>query len=203
MSDLVLVKGDRSKLLWANQSFLDYYGMSNEALQDLVDAPHSDPDDTLQYVKDDHSVFTSGKTLDVPSEPITDAEGKRAFFHTVKTALKDEEGKVIQTVRVSHRIKDEGVQERAEATREAEKDNLRELRALVNHIPQAVAMFDVKHRFICNSPNWETLLGVQGEALLGTFYDSVLEERLPLVEVLDEAMGASRRTDREGVEFRA
>lgn len=48
MEDMVLVKGHGSKILWANQSFLNCYGMTNEQLHNLIDSEHSDPDDTLQ-----------------------------------------------------------------------------------------------------------------------------------------------------------
>ncbi|CAN0600260.1 unnamed protein product, partial [Ectocarpus sp. 12 AP-2014] len=51
MHDLVLVKAPDSHLLWANTAFLDYYGMSEAQLFQLVDAQHSDPDDTLQYIR--------------------------------------------------------------------------------------------------------------------------------------------------------
>ena len=50
MDDLVLVKGPKSKLLWANKAFLTHYGMSEAKLLDIVDGDHSDPDDTLQYL---------------------------------------------------------------------------------------------------------------------------------------------------------
>ena len=41
IADMVLVKGAESHILWANKSFLDYYGMSNEQLYELIDAKFS------------------------------------------------------------------------------------------------------------------------------------------------------------------
>ena len=86
VSEFVLVKGDRSRLLWANAAFRDYYGLSNEQLRELIDSEHSDPDDTLQYVRDDHQVFTSGEQLAV-TEPITRHDGDVAYFSTIKTPI--------------------------------------------------------------------------------------------------------------------
>ena len=97
LRDLVLVKGARSKLLWANKAFLDYYGMTEEDLYQIVDAPHSDPDDTLQYVIDDQKVFDLRDHYNIPSEAVTDALGKVRRFHTIKSPIL-EEGQVIRTV---------------------------------------------------------------------------------------------------------
>jgi PAS domain S-box-containing protein len=106
MNDLVLVKGDKSKLLWANKSFLKCYGMTVEELYNLVDSEHSDPDDTLQYVKDDEWVFKNAKTLDIPSEPVNYHDGKTYFHHTVKTPIFDKDNNVIMGVGVSRKIND-------------------------------------------------------------------------------------------------
>ncbi|MDZ4677793.1 MAG: ATP-binding protein [Oligoflexia bacterium] len=106
IGDLVLVKGPNSKLLWANQTFCEYYGMSNEQLKGIVDAPFSEPDHTLQYVKDDAYVFNTGKILDIPQEPITRHDGEIRICHTVKSPIFDSEGKVIMTVGISRDITD-------------------------------------------------------------------------------------------------
>jgi|GEM_PF-6703191 len=102
--DMVLVKGPKSRIIWANKAFRDYYNMTNEQLQELIDAPFNEPDYTQQYVKDDEYVFTTGETLDIPQEPVTRFDGEVRLFHTVKSALRDAEGKVVMTVGVSRDI---------------------------------------------------------------------------------------------------
>jgi PAS domain S-box-containing protein len=106
IADLVLVKGPQSRLLWANRAFLDVYGMSNEQLQGLIDAPFVEPDFTQQYVKDDHQVFSTGKTLHIPTEPVTSHDGHILLCQTVKSAIFDRDGKVAMTVGVSRDITD-------------------------------------------------------------------------------------------------
>lgn len=196
MSDLVLVKGDRSRLLWANSGFLEYYGMTNEELENIVDSPHSDPDDTVQYVKDDHDVFTSGKTLDIPSEPITDSSGKVAYYHTIKTAIKDDEGRVIRTVGVSRPITDERVRVASDRDRGDRKQTLGKLRTMVRYMPLAVAMFDVKQRFLSYSLAWSALFGVGGDHdadnLAGQFYDLTCETRFALTERMAAAINSGQ-----------
>ncbi|MFO0745062.1 MAG: PAS domain-containing protein [Myxococcota bacterium] len=104
INDFIIVKGPRSKLLWANRAFLAAYGMSNAELQGLVDAPFVEPDVTQGYVRDDESVFSTGRTVEVPQEHITRWDGTVLTCHTVKSAIFDERGKVAMSVAVSRDI---------------------------------------------------------------------------------------------------
>ena len=103
IADLVLVKGPGSKIIWANRAFRDLYGMSNESLQGIVDAPFVEPDHTQQYVRDDALVFSTGKTL-VTEEPATRFDGQILRFRTQKSPIFDASGNVVMTVGVSHDI---------------------------------------------------------------------------------------------------
>lgn len=104
ISDMVLVKAKGSKIVWANRAFRECYGMSNQQLQGIIDAPFSEPSNTEQYVKDDAFVLESGQTLDIPCEPVTSFDGKVRQYHTVKSPIRDDNGKVIMTVGVSRDI---------------------------------------------------------------------------------------------------
>jgi len=104
LADMVLVKGAHSRLLWANKAFREYYAMDLEQLRELVDAPFNAPDHTQQYVADDLRVFTTGETLDIPMEVVTRHDGVEGLFHTVKSAIRDEQGRVRLTVGVSRNI---------------------------------------------------------------------------------------------------
>lgn len=104
MPDMILVKGAESKIIWANRAFREYYGMSNEELAGIVDAKFNKPDHTAQYVKDDARVFLTGQSLEIPQEPVTRHDGVVHFFHTVKSPIFDDAGKVIMTVGISRDI---------------------------------------------------------------------------------------------------
>ena len=119
IADMVLVKGPQSRLLWANRAFLDVYGMTNQELQGLIDAPFVEPDFTQQYVKDDYQVFSTGKTLHIPEEPVTSHDGHILVCQTVKSAIFDDKGQVAMTVGVSRDISD---RKRMEAQMLAAKD---------------------------------------------------------------------------------
>lgn len=100
ITDMVLVKGPHSRLEWANKAFLTTYGMTNEQLRGIIDAPFIEPDVTQQYVKDDLSVFATGQPLEILEEPMVRHDGKVLTCHTVKSPIFDGRGKVIKTVAV-------------------------------------------------------------------------------------------------------
>lgn len=200
--DMILVKGSRSKLLWANKAFLDYYGMTEQQLEDIVDSPHSDPDDTVQYVKDDHRVFTTGAVLDIPTEPVTKSDGSISYFHTIKAPIRDQAGAVVSTVGVSRLIEDPEVVATSSRDRQQRKLQLSELRTFVHDIPLAVAMFDVKMRFLSYSQAWRELFEYAGPALEGEFYDGAFEACVGLTELMNEAIGGHHTRRREGMALR-
>ncbi len=106
LGDMVLVKGPKSKILWANKKFCEYYGMSAEQLKGLIDAPFVEPDQTQNFVRDDTYVFENGEILDIPEEPATRYDGEIRIFHTVKSPIFDNSGNVIMTVGISRDITD-------------------------------------------------------------------------------------------------
>lgn len=109
--DMVLVKGPESKILWANEAFAKFYGMSPEQLRHIVDAPFSEPDHTLQYIKDDQYVFKTGQVLLIPEEPASRYDGKIFWFETVKSPLQDSSGKTVMTIGVSRDITEKRIQD--------------------------------------------------------------------------------------------
>jgi len=104
--DLVLVKGPKSHIRWANKAFREYYGMTNNQLADILDSPVNEPDYTQQYIKDDAHVFETGQVLDIPKEPVTRHDGVVRYFHTVKAPILNGDGKVVLTVGVSRDMTD-------------------------------------------------------------------------------------------------
>ncbi|NEQ50604.1 MAG: PAS domain S-box protein [Leptolyngbya sp. SIO3F4] len=105
ITDMVLVKRKKSYIVWANHAFRDYYGMSNDAINNLIDADFNNPDYTQQYIHDDAYVFTSGHSLEV-EEPVTRHDGKVRQFNTIKSAIRNSQGEIILTVGVSRDITD-------------------------------------------------------------------------------------------------
>jgi rsbT co-antagonist protein RsbR len=101
VSDMVLCKGPRAHIVYANKAFRDFYGMTQEQIQGLIDAPFAEPDYTQQYIKDDTAVFTTGQTLTIPEEPVKRYDGEVHLFRTVKSACRDATGTIVRTIGVS------------------------------------------------------------------------------------------------------
>lgn len=165
IADMVLVKGPKSCIVWANKAFRDYYGMSNEQLRDLIDAPFNEPDYTLQYVKDDAYVFETGQMLVIPEEPVTRYDGEVGRFHTVKSAIRNEKGQIVMTVGVSRDLSD---RKRAEEELREREERLRNINRL---IPGAIYQYETDlqidtSKFTYISPGAEGLFELAQSVLL-------------------------------------
>ncbi len=161
IADMVLVKGAKSKIVWANKAFRDYYGMTNEQLQDIVDAPFNEPDYTLQYIKDDAYVFETGEILEIPAEPVTRHDGEVRLFSTVKSPICNEESEVIMTVGVSRDITENKQAETALVESEAR------FRRFVENANDIIYSMAPDGTFTYISPNLTEILGYEIEETIG------------------------------------
>lgn len=157
MHDMVLVKGPQSNLLWANRAFLTYYGMTESELRQIVDAPHSDPDDTLQYIKDDMTVLETGQPLDISQEAVTDAAGDSRYFHTIKTPMVAD-GTLLGSVGMSRLLDDTTIPKRHLDHNDA-KAFVAPIRSLAESFPNPMLMVDIRQRVISASPLWTRYFG--------------------------------------------
>lgn len=105
ITDMVLVKGENSRIVWANRSFRDFYNMTPTELEELMDARFSESENTLQDVKTDAYVYETGNTLDI-EESVMRFDGEVRHFNTIKSAIRHEDGTTFLTVGVSRDISD-------------------------------------------------------------------------------------------------
>ncbi|MEG3903857.1 PAS domain S-box protein [Microcoleus sp. B4-C5] len=172
IADMVLVKGPKSKIVWANQAFRDYYGMTQEELQDILDAPFADPDNTLQYVRDDAFVFETGQTLQISEEPVTRYDSEVRLFSTVKTPIRNADGQIVMTVGVSR-----DMTERKQAE-EAVKASESKYRSLVETSQDMIWSVDASGRYTFVNPAVKYIYGYEPEEMIGRpFSDFVTPEQ--------------------------
>lgn len=142
IADMVVVKESGSRLVWANRAFRDYYGMSQEELQGLIDASFNEPDYTHQYLQDDAVVFATGQTLKIAEEPVTRHDGVVRLFSTIKAPIFDDSGQVVMLVGVCRDITevkhDEEIRQQAEA-------KIREQAALLDISTDAIIVRDLNN----------------------------------------------------------
>jgi C4-dicarboxylate-specific signal transduction histidine kinase len=101
---MILVKGEGSKIVWANKAFRDHYNLTNLLLNEMIDAPFVAPDFTKQYIIDDKEVWDSGKPLLIECEPVVRYDGVVRKFQTLKTPIFGPHHKVLFTVGISRDI---------------------------------------------------------------------------------------------------
>jgi two-component system phosphate regulon sensor histidine kinase PhoR len=178
VNEFILVKGEQSKLLWANKSFLDYYGLTQEQLENIIDSPHSNPDDTIQYVRDDHFVFSNATSLQV-TDAITNHTGNVFYFDTMKYPVLDDQNKVIMTVGVSRKIDDEDLLKLSGEEHLERKSSTSELRSLISALPFATIMLDAVDRIITSSSTWTQTFGPVNSNIQGKFFNDLYEQILP------------------------
>ena len=173
IGDMVLVKGPQSKILWANQAFRDYYGMSDEELQGMVDAPFANPDHTLQYIQDDTFVFETGQTLEISEEPVVRHDGEVRLFSTVKTPIRNEDGQVTMTVGISRDMTERKLAE------EAVKASETKYRSLVETSQDMIWSVDTFGRYTFVNPAVKYIYGYESAEMLDRpFSDFVTPEQL-------------------------
>ena len=134
IDDLILYKGPESRIVYANRAFRDYYGMSLDQLQGLIDAPFNEPDYTQQYIRDDQHVWTTGERLDVV-EPVTRFDGEINTFSTLKVPIRDHTQVILGTLGVSRNISS---QQAIQAQLTAQEERIRRLTA---NVPGMVYQF--------------------------------------------------------------
>jgi PAS domain S-box-containing protein len=196
MDEFVLVIGDKSRLLWANPAFCDYYGLTQEQLAAIVDGEHSDPDDTVQYVRDDRHVYTTGQTLEV-TEPVTRHDGVVGHYRTVKKPFFDEAGTIVGTVGVSRPARDEKEVESAEQDERERKTALSLLRSLVTEMPISVLVLDASHRILSASSRAKKTFGLSLE--VGQPYGSQLADFVDIEPQVNAAFGSGTVTELKNV----
>jgi len=168
IADMVLVKGPQSKIVWANQAFRDYYGMTEEELQGIIDAPFSNPDNTRPYIKDDTFVFETGQTLQLSEEPVRRHDGEVRLFSTVKTPIRNQDGFVTMTVGVSRDMTER------KAAAEAVKASETQYRHLVETSQDMIWSVDTLGRFTFVNPAVKYIYGYEPEEMLGRPFSDFL-----------------------------
>ncbi len=193
MTEFVLVKDERSRLLWANKSFCDYYGVTRAQLKDQVDGSHSDPDDTLQYVRDDRQVLRTGAAL-TTVEPVTRHDGNVEYYATVKTRLTDTDtDTVLGTVGTSRGENDPMLREASATMRGLRKDTASMLRQVVDVLPVSAILLDAKKRIVASTPRFRSTFALDVE--VGTEYGQALEHLVPLETTIDAVLDGGTPVD--------
>lgn len=163
MTDMVVVKAPDFRIVWGNQAFRDYYGMTLEDLEGIIDASFNQPDYTAQYLRDDAFVFETGQQLHIAEEPVTRHDGVVRTFSTIKAPIFDDGGQITMLVAVCRDITE---QKQVETEF---RENQQQLEAIAANVPGGVFRFiyhaDGSHSCPFASEGYRTLFGIDPEEL--------------------------------------
>jgi PAS domain S-box-containing protein len=189
VTDMVLAKDKQHRIVYANKAFRDFYGMNMNELRGIIDSPVNEPDYTEQYLEDDSYVITTGKTRNIPEEPVTRHDGEVFLFHTIKSPIVDESGNVTNSVGVSRDITQRKINEQKinQLNQDLER-KVQELQTLARKLQaardEALEASRLKSEFVANISHEirtpiSALIGIT-ELLLGTSLDQEQRDLLEL-----------------------
>ncbi|HEY0733547.1 MAG TPA: PAS domain S-box protein [Herpetosiphonaceae bacterium] len=147
--DIVFVKDAESRVVYANKAFCDFHGLSPDEVRGTVDAaPHAP-----SGASSDEQVLATGQRFVIHQQSVTAHDGTARLFNTMKSPIRDAEGKVVQVVVVAHDITDRSYAESALKTSDER------FRLLVDTLPIAFFMRDASGKLVYISPAYETIWG--------------------------------------------
>lgn len=162
LSDMVFCKSDSYQVTFANHATQAYYGVTEEQLRGLTDVPYNQLDFTEQYLRDDRVVFESGQRVVREEEPNVAPDGTIHYFHTVKSPILDDAGRVVELVGFSR-----DVTEQRALRIEAERSRTH-LELALDAAQMGTWEWDIEHDRVHWSPQEERLYGLPKGTFTGT-----------------------------------
>ncbi|MBF2027802.1 MAG: PAS domain S-box protein [Oscillatoriales cyanobacterium C42_A2020_001] len=176
ITDIVVVKGSKSRIIWANRAFYHHYGISEEDFKNEVNLPACYLEQTKRHLREDAFVFNTGKTLRF-EESIARYDGKVRLFSTIKSAIRDKNNRVIMTVAVSRDITEQvAAQHQQKQVKAAFEQSQKRLELLVEQMPIALMEWNKDRQIVQWNPAAERIFGYRSEEILGQSIDLLIPE---------------------------
>ncbi len=169
--DLVWLKDPEGVFLDSNPAFDRFMGVKEGKIAGRTDYDFVDRELADSFRFHDRQAIAAG-VPSVNEEWVTyAADGTRGLLETIKTPMRDPNGRVLGVLGVARDVTE--VRATAEALRQSEE----RLRLFIEHAPVALAMFDRDMRYVSASRRWRSDYGIgEGEPLLGRSHYDVFPE---------------------------
>jgi rsbT co-antagonist protein RsbR len=98
LPDLVAVKDEGGRLLYANKAFCEFHGRPLEQIRGRPADELEGAEQAARHREQDGQVLASGIIVNIPEEAMARHDGGVASFHTVRSPLRDAAGRVAGVV---------------------------------------------------------------------------------------------------------
>jgi len=105
--DPIFIKNRKHEWILLNRALSEMLGYPRDQMLGKSDHDFFPKKQADFFWKKDEQMFRTGKVVDIPEEPITDAEGNVHWLHTKKAPLKDPSGKISTLVGIIRDITDQ------------------------------------------------------------------------------------------------
>lgn len=105
--DPVFIKNRKHQWILLNKAIGEMLGYPREKMLGRTDYDFFPKKQADFFWKKDQEMFKTGKIVDIPEEPITDAKGNVHWLHTKKAPLRDSSGKITTLVGIIRDITDQ------------------------------------------------------------------------------------------------
>ena len=172
----IFMKDRDSKYLSVNESFARDLGVGPADIAGKTDYSFFPKDLADKYRADDFKIMETAQTEEFEEKYLL--EGRETWVHTIKTPVRDENGKIIALLGVFWDITER---------RRAEQEILRQkqyFETLVSNSPVAIVVLDNDAKITSCNPSFEKLFGYNSREVLGVNIDTLITDP----ESYDEAL---------------
>lgn len=197
----IYVKDRDSRYLMVNKSLTEKWGKSSEELlhKNINEVGLHDAASRKQILEADRQVVEKGETLTLPNVEITFPNEEPTYCHGIKAPLYDDEGGIVGLVGVGVDITD------LIKVENELRDYQYLLQTVINTIPYAIFVKDLKGRFTLANKAMANIHGLQPEDVVGMRTKDLPmgspAEKAVVLEMDREVLEKKRAVDRELVHF--
>src|ERR1017187_10527367 len=167
--DPAWLKDTQGRFLACNVPLAQFYGLRIEEILGKS-VFETIPPEAERLAREDQQVITTGKPFHV-EQPITDAQGQKRWFDTIKSPIFNERGEVIGTVGIAHETTER--RQTDEALRVSED----RFRSVWEHSIDGMRLTDGQGRILAVNEAFCRLVKLPREKLIGNVFLAAYEEQ--------------------------
>ncbi len=165
--DMAWLKDTGSRFIMANEALAKACGTNKEQMIGKTDFDFLPKQLAERYRADDRGVIQAGKRK-TTQEPFVDKDGRSTWIETIKTPVRDDNGRIIGTVGIARDITEQ------KQTEKTIRESARRIQAIFEQAPLGIAVIDSHTgRFAEINEKYCKLVGYSAEEMLSTTFQNI------------------------------